>query len=83
MWSPFLCAVALAVMQPTNAEIEQQQEEAVKQVPVVQDQQQQQQLFGAGTTLAAATVAPVTQSLAVLTFCTLTRSCTAVASNAR
>lgn len=32
MWSPLLCAVALAVLQPTKAEIEQQQEEAVKQV---------------------------------------------------
>jgi len=32
VWSPLLCAVALAVLQPTKAEIEQQQEEAVKQV---------------------------------------------------
>lgn len=34
VWSPLLCAVALAVMQPTKAEIQQQQEDAVKQVGV-------------------------------------------------
>jgi hypothetical protein len=31
IWSPLLCAVALAVLQPTKAEIEQQQEDAIKQ----------------------------------------------------
>lgn len=56
VWSPFLCAVALAVMQPTKAEIEQQQEEAVKQVgPAAagqsQNQQQQQQRVSHRTTL--------------------------------
>jgi hypothetical protein len=31
IWSPLLCAVALAVLQPTKAEIEQQQEDAIRQ----------------------------------------------------
>lgn len=32
VWSPLLSAVALAVLQPTKAEIQRQQDEAVQQV---------------------------------------------------